>query len=354
MALIQLAKAIAADPAAGEPWALDPLLLAIAYRASSPPGSPLCPSRRGRGCCGRRWPMARTCRHRQPAASGLMRRALAPAEQRGLVTLTDRAPLPPPPVRSAIYHSAPFTQRAAAHRHLAGALHGQPDRRAWHLAAAALHPDERVLAAEATAVHAQRCGGAAAAALAMERAAELSPAPEDQARRLVSAASDAVTAGQGDWVQDLAAPRADGDSGPGAAAASAQHRLLGAGLLGPPLGRVRRSSSRSRKRPRLTTRPWPGRPWRTRPPSPTRRARPPAVRPSAVSCGCWKTASRCRPPAGPPAGTVLGHPPAGIVDTGVHRPVREPRSACRGPAADRPRSARRGRAVASRLGRVAA
>ena len=39
----------------------------------------------------------------------------------------------------------------------------------------------------------------------MERAAELSPDPEDQARRLVSAASAAVTAGQGDWVQDLAA-----------------------------------------------------------------------------------------------------------------------------------------------------
>jgi DNA-binding CsgD family transcriptional regulator len=39
----------------------------------------------------------------------------------------------------------------------------------------------------------------------MERAAELSPAPEDQARRLVSAASAAVTAGQADWVQDLTA-----------------------------------------------------------------------------------------------------------------------------------------------------
>ena len=38
----------------------------------------------------------------------------------------------------------------------------------------------------------------------MERAAELSPDPEDQARRLVAAASAAVPTGQGDWVQDLA------------------------------------------------------------------------------------------------------------------------------------------------------
>ena len=96
--------------------------------------------------------------------------------------------------------------RAAAHRQLAAALGDQPDRQAWHLAAAVLHPDERVASLlEATADQAQRRGGTAAAALAMERAAELSPDPEDQARRLVSAASAAVTAGQGDWVQDLAA-----------------------------------------------------------------------------------------------------------------------------------------------------
>ena len=57
---------------------------------------------------------------------------------------------------------------------------------------------------EATAAQAQHRGGAAAAALAMERAAELSPGPADQARRLVAAASAAVPTGQADWVQDLA------------------------------------------------------------------------------------------------------------------------------------------------------
>ena len=70
---------------------------------------------------------------------------LAPAEQLGLIKI-DRTGLQfsHPLVRSAIYHSAPFAQRAAAHRQLAKALHDQPDRRAWHLAAAALHPDEHV------------------------------------------------------------------------------------------------------------------------------------------------------------------------------------------------------------------
>ena len=133
-------------------------------------------------------------------------RALAPAEQEGLVTV-DRTGLrfSHPLVRSAIYHSAPFAQRAAAHRQLAQALHDQPDRRAWHLAAAALRPDEQVASLlEATATQAQYRGGAAAAALAMERAAELSPDQADQARRLVAAASMAVPTGQADWVQDLA------------------------------------------------------------------------------------------------------------------------------------------------------
>jgi DNA-binding CsgD family transcriptional regulator len=57
---------------------------------------------------------------------------------------------------------------------------------------------------EATASRAHQRGGAAAAALAMERAAELSVDPADQARRLAAAASAAVPTGQADWVHDLA------------------------------------------------------------------------------------------------------------------------------------------------------
>jgi DNA-binding CsgD family transcriptional regulator len=131
---------------------------------------------------------------------------IAPAERLGLVNL-DRNGLQfsHPLVRSAVYHTAPFAQRAEAHRRFADALHDQPDRRAWQLTAAALNPDEHVAALlEATASQAQLRGGAAAAALAMERAAELSPDRSDRARRLTAAASIAVPTSQADWVQDLA------------------------------------------------------------------------------------------------------------------------------------------------------
>jgi DNA-binding CsgD family transcriptional regulator len=207
MALIELAKAVAADPAASRRWSVGPLpagdrlTALITARFSTLPG----PARAALLLAA-----VADGQDLTVAVSGIPRLdagALTTAEQLGLITM-DRAGLrfSHPLIRSAVYHCASFADRAAAHRQLARALDDQPDRRAWHLAAAALQPDEWVASLlEATAEHGQRRGGVATAALAMERAAELSPAPEDQARRLVSAASAAVTAGQADWVQDLTA-----------------------------------------------------------------------------------------------------------------------------------------------------
>jgi DNA-binding CsgD family transcriptional regulator len=207
MALVELARVIADDPAASRRWAAEPL----------PPTDRLTAVI-----------TARFAGLEEPARAALLLAAvadgpdlsavaghgtgpdaqtLASAEQVGLIKI-DRNGLrfSHPLVRSAIYHSAPFAHRAAAHRQLAAALQDEPDRRAWHLAAAALQPDAQVASLlEATATQAQRRGGAAAAALALERAAELSPDRADQARRLVTAASAAVSTGQGDWIQDLAA-----------------------------------------------------------------------------------------------------------------------------------------------------
>ncbi|HJY02109.1 MAG TPA: LuxR family transcriptional regulator, partial [Streptosporangiaceae bacterium] len=205
MALIELATVIADDPAASRRWAAEPLPLTDRLTAVLTSRFAALPEPTQAALLLAAVADDPDLRVATSHGAGPDARALAPAEQLGLVKV-DRAGLQfsHPLVRSAIYHSAPFAERAAAHRELAGALNDQPDRRAWHLAAAALHPDEQVASLlEATAAQAQHRGGAAAAALALERAAELSPDPEDQARRLVAAASAAVSTGQADWVQDL-------------------------------------------------------------------------------------------------------------------------------------------------------
>ncbi|MEU3895312.1 AAA family ATPase [Streptomyces sp. NPDC045251] len=131
----------------------------------------------------------------------------APAERVGLVRqdgfrISFRHPL----IRSAVYHAAPFEERRQAHLALAELASGEPDRRAWHLAAATTRPDEDVSAAlRQTADRARRRGGYAAAAAALERAAELSPSRADRARQLTEAAAMAVFTGQLGWVDRLAA-----------------------------------------------------------------------------------------------------------------------------------------------------
>ncbi|MGP3922163.1 AAA family ATPase [Streptomyces sp. 8N616] len=134
-------------------------------------------------------------------------KAWLPAEQAGLVRqdgpgVSFRHPL----IRSAVYHSESFEARREAHLALAERLRGEPDRRAWHLAAATLRPDEGVSAAlRETADRARRRGGYAAAAAALERAAKLSPHREDRARLLTDAAAMAVFTGRLTWVEHLAA-----------------------------------------------------------------------------------------------------------------------------------------------------
>jgi DNA-binding CsgD family transcriptional regulator len=204
MALIELSKVIAADPAAGRTWETEPIPLTdrltaiMAAQFANLPGSTQAA-------------LLLVAVADSPdlaaAVPGLSPDALAPAEAAGLIRVGSSGPqFSHPLVRSAVYHAVPFAARAAAHLRIASALRDEPDRRAWHLAAAALEPDEQVASLLAdTAVQAQRRGGAAAAARALERAAELSPSEHDQVRRLLAAAALALAAGQGDWVQELAA-----------------------------------------------------------------------------------------------------------------------------------------------------
>jgi DNA-binding CsgD family transcriptional regulator len=124
------------------------------------------------------------------------------AETAGLVRLTEgRIRFHHPLVRSAVYHGATLHQRHAIHRALAAALAGEEhaDRRAWHRAAAAIEPDPGVAdELERSAERARRRSGYAAAARALERSAELTPAEGLRSRRLADAADAAWLAGQPD------------------------------------------------------------------------------------------------------------------------------------------------------------
>ncbi|HEX4287327.1 MAG TPA: AAA family ATPase, partial [Trebonia sp.] len=134
--------------------------------------------------------------------------ALEPAEQAGIVSVSgDQITFGHPLARSATYAGAAFGQRQRVHTALADACGpDEPDRRAWHRAAAALAPDEEVARElESTARRALARSGQAAASAALERAAQLSDEVGDKAMRLVAAAQAAWRAGNGDRAMALVA-----------------------------------------------------------------------------------------------------------------------------------------------------
>jgi DNA-binding CsgD family transcriptional regulator len=205
LALIELSKMLAADPQAGRRWATELLPLSSRLTAIMAARYATLPPRVKAGLL-----LAAAADSDDVTvtahAADLTMDTLAQAEAAGLIRIDASGPrFTHPLARSAVYYSAPFAERATAHRKIAGGIRDRPDRSAWHLAAAAPGPDEQVAALlEDSAAAAQRRGGVAAAARAMERAAELSPADRDKARRLLAAADLARSAGQSDWVRDLA------------------------------------------------------------------------------------------------------------------------------------------------------
>jgi DNA-binding CsgD family transcriptional regulator len=118
--------------------------------------------------------------------------ALAPAERAGLIRVDrggSRVTFRHPLIRSAVVDLATADQRRAVHRALA-AYHGEEAaRRAWHLAEAATGPDEDVAALLQGVAHVNLWRGDSVGAIGeLLRAAELSPAGADRARRLAEAA----------------------------------------------------------------------------------------------------------------------------------------------------------------------
>ncbi len=159
---------------------------------------------------------------------------LAPAERAGLVHVDDRTGqlvFRHPLTRSAIVELSTSSDRRRAHCVLADHLADQPERQAWHLAAAAAGPDEEVAdLLEQVAHRLMRRGDATGAVAALLRGADLSPGGPGRSRRLAEAAYlGARATGEAGSVSQLLATARSADPEPRdslPAAVAAAHMLL--------------------------------------------------------------------------------------------------------------------------------
>lgn len=114
-----------------------------------------------------------------------------------------------PLLRSAVYYGATAGDRRRAHRALGET--GDSELRSWHLAAAAIVPDEELAARlQRTAERAAARGGYAARAALLRRSADLTPDDGRRAERELSVAEATLMAGdpgRAQAVLDVAAPR---------------------------------------------------------------------------------------------------------------------------------------------------
>ena len=137
---------------------------------------------------------------------GIDRTAADAAVAQGLLAIDERVTFRHPLVRSAVYGSAAVEDRRAVHLALAEVTDHKvdPDRRAWHLAAAAAGPDEEIAAElERSAGRAQARGGAAAAAAFLKRSVALTRDPVRRAGRALAAAQAQLQAGAFDVALQL-------------------------------------------------------------------------------------------------------------------------------------------------------
>lgn len=143
---------------------------------------------------------------RAAAEMGIDAEAAAPAVEANLVEFGSRVQFRHPLVRSVVYGSALPQKRREVHTALGDATDQQrdPDRRAWHRAAAAPGPDEEVAEElERSAGGARARGGLAAAAAFLERATVLTHDSARRTERALAAASAKIKAGAFDAARDL-------------------------------------------------------------------------------------------------------------------------------------------------------
>jgi DNA-binding CsgD family transcriptional regulator/tetratricopeptide (TPR) repeat protein len=135
----------------------------------------------------------------------LDREAAQPAFEHGLLSLVgERYRIAHPLVGSALRQAMPVATRQRAHAALARVLAAHPDRAVWHRASAVSGRDEQIAAElEQAADNAQHRGAVASAAAWLERAAALSPDPQSQAARLLSAAELGFQLGRFSQVEQI-------------------------------------------------------------------------------------------------------------------------------------------------------
>jgi tetratricopeptide (TPR) repeat protein len=129
---------------------------------------------------------------------GVTREAAEAAETEQLLQIGSRVMFRHPLVRSAAQTVASLTERRSAHLAIASVTDAEhdPDRRIWHLAAAATGPDEDLAAElERSAGRAEDRAGLAAAAALLQRSAALTPNPKLRADRFLAAAHAHLHAG---------------------------------------------------------------------------------------------------------------------------------------------------------------
>ena len=135
---------------------------------------------------------------RAAQALDLAHDAAEPARAERLLEIGSGVRFRHPLMRAAAYAAGSAEDRRAAHQALADATDAvdDPDRRAWHLAAAANGPDEAVAAElERAAERAQARAGLAAAAAFLQRSVALTAEPQLRAERALAAAHAHLHAG---------------------------------------------------------------------------------------------------------------------------------------------------------------
>ncbi len=145
---------------------------------------------------------------RAAARLGIGADAAEAAEAAGLFALGGRMWFRHPVVRSVVYRSASPAERQTVHGALADVTDPEtdPDRRAWHRAAAAPGPEDSIAEElERSAGRAQARGGIAAAAAFLERAAALTRDPALRPQRVLAAAQAKFQAGALDAARKLLA-----------------------------------------------------------------------------------------------------------------------------------------------------